>query len=527
MSRILKVVFGFVLAAGLWFWLAPQQLGGPVVYTVTTGNSMEPLLHEGDLAIVREQPTYGIGDAVAYRSERLGRTVLHRIVDVDDTRYVFKGDNNDFLDPEHLGSDQVMGTLWVHVPKVGHAFRFLQTPMGLGGVGVLLAGLLGLFGVRKRRGRVVKPRHAAPKSVTLPVHPINVRRPEQKGVGARKLVRTIALSTIGTFVLSLGFGALTYGSPPTRTESSSVRYRHAGTFAYTTAAPPGPAYDGPGIVTGEPVFLKLVDEVTLSFDYAFDTRASHDVDLAGNLVAKLSAPNGFARTIELPTDAVVVDDQLQLAAPLDLAALKKLVREVERSTGVEQSIYDLRIVPAISVNGTVSDRPFEETFSPELKLHFDGLQLLAERDVHGEVPADMVDPVEMGDISVSGEVPGYIAAMGVKVPLPVARRIAAGGAGASVLILLVSALALLLVLPRDEASRIYARYGSMLVSVDEMPVADHDTIDVPRIATLVKLGQRFEEPILHHTSRQSHSYLVFHDGLLYRYRLALAEPLAA
>ena len=83
-SRILKVVFASVLAAGLWFWLAPQQLGGPVVYTVTTGNSMEPLLHEGDLAIVRERPAYGIGDAVAYRSERLGRTVLHRIVDVED-----------------------------------------------------------------------------------------------------------------------------------------------------------------------------------------------------------------------------------------------------------------------------------------------------------------------------------------------------------------------------------------------------------------------------------------------------------
>ena len=38
-----------------------------------------------------------------------------------------------------------------------------------------------------------------------------------------------------------------------------------------------------------------------------------------SLVANLGAPNGFARTLELPTEAVVVDDQLQLTAPLDLA----------------------------------------------------------------------------------------------------------------------------------------------------------------------------------------------------------------
>jgi signal peptidase I len=507
-------------------FVGPQQLGGPAVYTVTTGNSMEPLLHEGDLAIVKRSPHYGTGDAVAYRSRELGRTVLHRIVGVEEDGYVFQGDNNDFLDPEHPGEDALLGTLWVHIPKVGYGFRFLQTPLGLGGVGVLLAALLGLFSVRTRRRRLVRPRHAAARPA-LPIHPVAVRHSPRPGVHVRKTVRLVAFGTLASMALSLVLGAVAYGAVPTRTESTSVAYRHSGTFSYTSPAPPGPAYDGPGIVTGEPVFLRLVDQVNLVFDYEFRSPAAHSVELDGQLDAVLGAPNGFVRTIELPTEEQAIGDELDLVAGLDLIKLKRLVHEVERSTGVEQGIYDLQITPEVSIEGAVADRPFSETFAPKMTLRFDGLQLLAPRDVNGEVPADVLKPSESGDIRVSQVVPGYLSAMGRRVSLSLAQRIAAIGALASLLVLLLAGIALKFVLPRDEASRIYARYGSMLVPVDEMPVADHDTIEVPRMATLVKLGQRFEEPILHHASRQSHSYMVFHDGLLYRYRLTLEETMAA
>ena len=84
----------FTFAAAAWFFLAPPVLGGSTTYTITTGNSMEPLLHEGDLAVVKERSTYAIGDVVAYDSADLGRTVLHRIIGRDGDSFAFKGDNN-------------------------------------------------------------------------------------------------------------------------------------------------------------------------------------------------------------------------------------------------------------------------------------------------------------------------------------------------------------------------------------------------------------------------------------------------
>ena len=43
---------------------------------------------------------YKVGDIVAYRSTMLHIVVLHRIIAVKGDRYVFKGDNNDFVDPD-------------------------------------------------------------------------------------------------------------------------------------------------------------------------------------------------------------------------------------------------------------------------------------------------------------------------------------------------------------------------------------------------------------------------------------------
>src|SRR4051812_39193182 len=73
-------VVGAALAIVLWLGLAPSALGGSSTYVTTYGISMEPVLHKGDLAIVRAQPSYHVGDIVAYNSASLHTIVLHRII---------------------------------------------------------------------------------------------------------------------------------------------------------------------------------------------------------------------------------------------------------------------------------------------------------------------------------------------------------------------------------------------------------------------------------------------------------------
>ena len=80
---------------------------------------MEPRFHTGDLAIVRPADQYKVGDIVAYQSSLLHTVVLHRIVAIHDGRYTFKGDNNNFLDPDHPTRSQLVGKLWLHLPRGG------------------------------------------------------------------------------------------------------------------------------------------------------------------------------------------------------------------------------------------------------------------------------------------------------------------------------------------------------------------------------------------------------------------------
>ena len=51
-----------VLAVAAWLMLAPTQIGGETGYVTTSGISMAPRFHSGDLAIVRPKAQYRVGD---------------------------------------------------------------------------------------------------------------------------------------------------------------------------------------------------------------------------------------------------------------------------------------------------------------------------------------------------------------------------------------------------------------------------------------------------------------------------------
>jgi signal peptidase I len=157
------------LALGLWIFFAPTELGGSSTYSVTSGVSMQPLLYRNDLALVRAQTTYAVGDVVLYHSSVLGKPVLHRIILIQNDQYYFKGDNNNFVDPGYATRSELVGKLWVHVPELGSAFSWLGQPLHAG----LLAGLASTFvvltGGKPHRRRRRRRHHAG--AATLPRSP--------------------------------------------------------------------------------------------------------------------------------------------------------------------------------------------------------------------------------------------------------------------------------------------------------------------------------------------------------------------
>ncbi|MEP6870989.1 MAG: signal peptidase I, partial [Anaerolineaceae bacterium] len=132
-----------LLVLGGWLVFAPVQLGGGTSYVIVTGNSMEPRLHAGDLALVRESSSYHVGEVVTYRHPDIGN-VIHRILGKDDGLYLFRGDHNDFTDPYHPAEADLVGRLWISVPAIGGWLSHLRSPFVVAGLAIAAAAGVGM-----------------------------------------------------------------------------------------------------------------------------------------------------------------------------------------------------------------------------------------------------------------------------------------------------------------------------------------------------------------------------------------------
>lgn len=158
-------VLGTAVAIALFaFWalvLRPVSMGGSAQYVAIHGNSMFPLYQEDDFVITHHHAEYAVGDVVAYRVPpgQLGGglMVIHRIVGGSaSTGYVLKGDNNPIADPWHPVAADVVGTTWVHVPRLGKLFVAIHRPIVPG----LFFGALAVVAVLCWTSRRIEPEEA-------------------------------------------------------------------------------------------------------------------------------------------------------------------------------------------------------------------------------------------------------------------------------------------------------------------------------------------------------------------------------
>lgn len=154
--RWLVVLF---VAAAAWVFLAPPWLGGVMTYATVKGDSMEPTLLEGDLVVLARSDAYEIGDVIAYRAESMGNaTLIHRIIAVEDGRYLTQGDNNDFVDVYRPTADDTLGRRVMRMPGGAGLINALRSPLGTSALmavlgGSLYLGLYGNFSAHRMRNR--------------------------------------------------------------------------------------------------------------------------------------------------------------------------------------------------------------------------------------------------------------------------------------------------------------------------------------------------------------------------------------
>lgn len=159
--RLLLLLAVVGLATAWVMLLRPAFLGGSVTYVMVEGVSMEPTLHSGDLAIVREQDSYSVGDIVAFHAE--GAIVIHRIVRGSaEEGYIVQGDNKEFPDLWRPSGEDILGRMWFSIPWGGHVLAFLRHPLILG----LVVGGLGMISVLS--GGLDKPSSSSDTSQSRP-----------------------------------------------------------------------------------------------------------------------------------------------------------------------------------------------------------------------------------------------------------------------------------------------------------------------------------------------------------------------
>lgn len=501
-------ICGVAALAAAWLAFWPLGLGGSTGYAVIVGTSMEPMLHRGDVAVVRQSSQYHVGEAVAYHSRTLGRIVLHRIIRVHDGRYVFKGDANNFVDPGPAQRSDLIGRYWFKIGGAGPVIVWVQRPWHA----ALIAGILGLFlfgsgtgvAIRSRRRRRRAPQHGPAPSRSPIASAARVRADAWGPIAAVGVVALLVFTTLGVVAHLL---------PATRQIPTARLYDQTGRFSYAANVPASPAYPSGHVGSGEAVFTRLVHQLDLRYTWRFASARPHDLHGTAALTADVSDGSGWTRHIQLVAPESFAGDQVALTGTLQLDSLEAMLRRFEVVTGTHAGSYQLSIVPTVTISGVLDGERMSSVFAPPLQLSLDQARLQLAPASDPATPNSLVRTKETGGSLTQPSRIRLVA--GRRLAPRTAKHTALIGSAASLALLLV---ALLLRIsrrgPADEAARIRARYGRAIVRVAAVaPTAR--VVDVTDFDDLARIAERYDRVILHEAA--AGVFVVEEEGIAYRW----------
>jgi len=519
-TRVLWGAIGLALVGCLWFAFAPAALGGSTSYVVTDGISMEPRFHSGDLALVRSQGDYRVGEIAAYHNRQLGTVVLHRIIGRDGSRYIFKGDNNNFTDFEHPTRSQLIGALWIHVPGAGTDLADIRSPALIGilfALGTLLVGGVVFTKRRRRRRRERSGAHAAPASASG----LSVVG-ERLSAGPAPVLLACGLVAMAPFFV---LAVLAFSRPAAAVLATSVPYRQSGHLSYSAQAAPGATYPTGHVKTGDPIFTHVLSSVQLAFSYRFASAATHRLSARARLDATITSTSGWQTTIPLSPPAPLRGDGGTVTGRLELAPLLGMISRVEAVTSVSGT-YTLTVKPLVTLGGELAGAPLTGRFEPASKFSLNRLEIrpITSGAASSEAapPPTSFEHAQTGSVTARRSRSSQLALGPVKLPVASARAIALGGI-LTVAFTLMTAIAFARPRRREPADEILARHGSMIVPVERVwQQPGVAVIDVADIDSLARIAAHYERSILHERAEYGDAFWVSDESGQFRY--AVLDP---
>jgi signal peptidase I len=510
MARALKLTLSFIGFIGLalaWYLFAPTQIGGQASYVTIRGVSMQPLIHKGDLVILKKRSHYDVGDIVAYRSTDIHQVVLHRIVGRDGQRYIMRGDNTTGPDRQRPVFSDFVGERWIQLDGMGTWLGRAREPKSaalLAGLAVLLAG--GSAGATHSR------RHRRPKSTTPPLP----RRGRPGAASPPLTAALVACGLLGAFSAILALAAFS------RSTTNQVQvpnlWQEKGQFSYQADATSSVAYPSGSVKTGQPIFLKLVRELRVGFDYSASSSQKLSMNGKARLLATITGDGGqWTRNITLAPEQSFAQPNIHLEGKLDLAYLHSVMTRLQDTTGVAIDSFEVVITPQISGTGLVAGSALKTDYAPNYTLRMDASQLVPETQ---GASGPLTDNTALRTQSQSGtkSEPAHLALRLFTPTVSQARLLSLAllGIAAALALLIVASTKLRPAL--DEPSEIERRFGDLLVPIGSTKPSWSNPVEVESIEALVHLAERYDRAILHLIDGGLvHHYIVEEEGTIYRY----------
>jgi signal peptidase I len=490
-NNFIMIILGFFLVI-IWIAFAPLKIGGQASYVLVNGISMEPGFHGGDLAIVKAAPSYNVGDIITYSDPTLKEYVIHRIIGVKQDRYVLKGDNNSWVDPHQPTEDEILGKLWIHVPKLGLVMQWVRLPINMALAVVILGGVL-MVGPNKETNQRGKKKN------------------KSSGSSSTGWVE-MAIYAFG--FLALLFLALTIFSltQPVARAAEDIKYEQTGIYYYSATSPDG-IFDTEIIHSGEPIFTRLTCSIIIGFSYNI-TGPLQDVTGTQQLTAQVAdAQSGWQRTIPLASEASFNGTSYSSTAPIDLCQFQDLVKTIGEKTGF-QPITTLKIISKMAVSAKVGGQNLYDSFDSNLVFQFDNVHFYLVR-------SDENDPLQSsksGLLKNPNMQANTLKFLGFEFSVLNMRVLGVGGLILTLLSLFVLALYIFEASQRSLDMLVRIRYGSMIMNVHDRGFENiKSVIDVTTIDDLAKLAERQNAMILHMIHDFIHYYFVQSDGTTYRF----------
>jgi signal peptidase I len=513
------------VAAVAWHYFAPTNIGGATRYVVTRGVSMEPRFHTGDLAIARPTSSYRVGDIVAYHSSLLHVTVLHRIVAIRGNRYIFKGDNNNFVDPVQPSRAEFLGKLWIHVPHGGIVLKAAHTPF-VAAVIAALVGIFCLFGLSEQQRRHKRRRKGSSGS-NGPGSALVNRLRHHAGNHAVNYGPFLAASAVAAAIFGV-LAVIAFARPAHKPSALLTPYAQQATFGYSAHVRPSLVYPTGTINTGDPLFISMLRRVNLHIDYRLTTSAPVSVTGTEQVVLTLAGPGGWRRAFVLTPPTHFAGAHTGTDVTLDLPRLQGQLAQVERLTNMPAfGAFSLSVVPQIQITGTIAGHPVKSSFQPALNFQFSSGQLQVSAGTRsgssntapsaGSSQTNYA-PSQSASVSTRGTAPATITVLGISPTITLLRWIAVIG-----LLLSIAATVYFYLRrrsePFQETSRIQSQYGHMIVPIVAGEDLGWPAVDVPTIKALVKLAESGQRLILHSRSNEVDTYMLNEEGTVYRYQV--------